>query len=146
MTDTPTTDATEGELPPDAPEPDGEPAEGDDEVSRLRSEAARRRVEARDATERADRLHARLVDQAVATATDGLMADGAEDFARFHDGPVPLDDDGFPDVEAIRSAAEAIIEARPHLAARRFSPIAAGPQGDDAPAPSTILGALRGTV
>lgn len=136
-----TQDTPDGAQPPeDAPEtPDGaQGAEVDDEVTRLRREAAERRVTAREATERADRLHRALLDRTIAAAAGPILADVTDlppgDF---------LDDDDLPDPAKIEAAARALVEAKPHLAARRFAPIPAGPQGDDAPPPTTILGALR---
>lgn len=103
----------------------------DPEVRRLRDEAARRRIDAREATERADRLSTALT---VTAACTGVLTDPA-DFARFHDGPVPTDDDGLPDHDAIRAAAEAIVTGHPHLGDRR-------PRGRG-PAPTTTTSTWR---
>lgn len=151
MTDAPTTDTPEGndqEPTDEAPEGASEAQEAvpeDDEVTRLRREAADRRVAARDAVARADALDAALTERIVAAATAGVLEDQA-DFARFTDGPVPRDEDGLPDEAAIRAAAEAIVEAHPRLGARRFASLPAGPQGADQPAPSNIFDALRSIV
>jgi hypothetical protein len=104
---------------PDAPDT-ADHAEADEadeetvELAKLRAEAARRRVEAREATERADELARRLTAAVIASEAGPLLAD-PEDLGRFHDGPL-TDDAGFPDPAAVRAAAEALAEARPHLA------------------------------
>lgn len=139
MPDEPTPDASADDAP--AVEPDAHPAEEEGaELAKLKDESARRRVEAREATERADRLAARLTELTIATAVEGVMADPT-DLARYLDGPVPTDDDGLPDAEAIKAAAEVIVADRPHLAPRTFRPIDQG--ATDAGGGFDLAGALR---
>jgi hypothetical protein len=116
------------------------PDEEGGELAKLRAEAARRRVEAREATERADELARRLTAAVVAAEAGSLLAD-PEDLARFTDEPL-TDDDGYPDPAKVRAAAEALAEARPHLAARRFAPIDQGADSAD-PGGFDLAGALR---
>jgi hypothetical protein len=91
-------------------------------VQRLRQEAAERRTRARESdeasqaaaarTERA--LHA-LWEARRDAATRDLLADPTD-----LDGTLDmLDDDGLPDSDRIRAAAEALVAAKPHLASRR---------------------------
>ncbi len=102
------------------------------EVRRLRDEAAATRVGSR----RAETLAQRLV-EAQAGAT-GLLADPTD--LRFD--PALLDDEGLPDPGKVRTAAEALIAAKPHLASRT-------PRGDveqgarDDSADVSLAGLLR---
>jgi hypothetical protein len=84
-------------------------------VAGLREEAARYRQRAHDAEQRAESVLEALWQARRAEATRGLLAD-ATDLA----GDVAmLDDDGLPDVERIRAAAEELVKAKPHLGERR---------------------------
>lgn len=142
MTDTEVT-STEPENPETSEDEGVE--DGEDPTKALRDESARRRIEAREANERADRLAARLTTQVIATATADIL-ESPEDFARFHDGPVPTDDDGYPDPKAITESAREIAAAHPRIARRRFSPIPAGPQGATKSAPTSIMEAVRAEI
>ncbi|HEX9993820.1 MAG TPA: hypothetical protein VGB14_12905 [Acidimicrobiales bacterium] len=118
MTDQPT-DPTPG-----APEADADPPEDADTfprsyVERLRAEAADRRTAARDAEARAEALTRRLLTAEVARAVDGVLADG-DDLTAHVPAAELVGEDGLPDAERIRAAAEALAERKPHLAARRF--------------------------
>ncbi|MGI8937255.1 MAG: hypothetical protein ACR2JF_03365 [Iamia sp.] len=133
---------------PDAPpEPEGSPegpeaASDDDALATVRQEAARRRIEARDASALADRLSTVLTERTVAAACAEVLADPS-DYQRFTADAIPVDEEGFPDAEAIRAEAERIATEHPRVAKRRFAPVESGPQGTDQPGPSTILGAVR---
>ncbi len=122
---------------PVTPEVDPETPDDAPEIRSLRDEAARRRVEARTATDRAEALGRRLMTATVERAAGGIL----EDVTDLPDGAY-TDEEGYPDEAAITAAAEALIEAKPHLAKRRFANIDAGAQ-DAPPAPSTIMAALR---
>jgi hypothetical protein len=69
----------------------------------------------RDRAKRADALAERLLAASVATATAGILADPS-DLPASDD---LLDDDGFPDPEAIATAARSLVERKPHLGDRR---------------------------
>jgi hypothetical protein len=100
------------ETPPEAeegqPEPDSFPRSY---VEDLRRESAGYR----DRAKRADALAERLLTASVATATVGILADPT-DLPASDD---LLDDDGFPDPEAIATAARSLVERKPHLGDRR---------------------------
>ena len=107
-TDQNTGDSAASEAADDA----GEPAEGVDTfdrpyVEKIRAEAAASRVRVKDLEAK---LHRLLVEQ------DGQLADPAD----LEFDPTHLDDP-----EALASAIAALLEAKPHLKARRFEPGAA---------------------
>jgi hypothetical protein len=95
-------------------------------VTGLRDESARYRQRAHDAEARSQRALEALWEARRAEATAGLLADPT-DLA----GTVEmLDDDGLPDLERIRTAAEELATRKPHLRERRPSgTIDQGPRG-----------------
>lgn len=88
--------------------PSGDPETFDREyVTKLRDEAAANRVKAK----RAEDAETRLREVAIAQAVQGILTDPtdlgwAEEYA---------DDDGWPDPEKIRAAAEGLVDRKPHL-------------------------------
>lgn len=77
-------------------------------VKQLREEAAANRVKAKRTDDAVDRLRA----LAIVQASSGVLTDPtdlawADDFA---------DDDGWPDAEKIKAAAEELVTRKPHLA------------------------------
>ena len=108
---TPETSPTAG----DAPEQSGDDRGGDQEpetfdrayVQKLRDEAAANRVKAK----RADEAETRLRTLSVEAATRGVLQDPT-DLAWSDD---LNDEDGWPDHDKIRAAAEALAEKKPHL-------------------------------
>lgn len=109
------TEATDVETPVSEPETlEEEPTTFDREyVTRLREEAAQHRVAAKEAAERGDALAELLLARSVEQATAGILRDPSD---------LPFDesfvtDTGAPDLDAIRSAAEALTSTKPYLAA-----------------------------
>jgi hypothetical protein len=118
-----------------------------DYVKRLRDENAARRTAAKEADdraaaagERADRLLAALWDARRAQATADVLADPTD-----LDGTVEmLDDDGVPDPDRIKAAAEALVEAKPHLAARKVvGDVGQGARGKPTPEPFDLSAVIR---
>lgn len=102
-------------------------------IAQLRQEAAEGRVKAK----RADAL-ARQAVKAIA-ASDGRLID-ADDLAFDQQF---LDDEGLVDTDRVRAAIAALVERKPHLAARRpSSSITQGAQPEASQA--TLLDFLRG--
>lgn len=127
MTETPATDTADA-AEVEATEPEFDAGY----VSKLRQEAADNRVKAK----RADDL-ARQVVRAMARA-DGRLID-ADDLA--FDGAF-IDDDGMVDSDRVVAAIDALVERKPHLAARRpNTPIAQGARPE--PENVTLLGILN---
>ena len=124
MMTTTETEATEPQAPDDAPT--------------RRDEAAGRRVEPRQAPERADELGRRLMAATVAAAAGHLLQDVADLPAGTY-----VDDDGFPSADLIRSAAEAHLAEHPHHAKRGFPPIDTDATDATDERPTTLLGAVR---
>jgi hypothetical protein len=93
-------------------EPDTFPREY---VQRLRDEAAGHRIKA----QRADEAVARLTLATITTMTADVLADPTD--LQVTDDL--LDEDGWPDPEKIKAAAQELVARKPHLATRR-------PQGD----------------
>ena len=98
-------------------EPEQQQAEEEQpsELAKVRKEAAERRVLLREAETQRDAFRDRLRSAVVQQATAGILADATDlpwqdDFS---------DDDGFPDAEKIKAAAEALADAKPHLARAR---------------------------
>ena len=87
-------------------------------VEQLRDEAAKYRQRAG----RADEATQRLLDATVRSAASSHLADPT-DLLTFADPDELVDGDGWPDVERITAAAEALAATKPHLAPRR-------PRGD----------------
>lgn len=166
MTDQSTDPATEGQQPSAAPEvpttapeaPEEEPAQYDAAyVRKLRREAADRRREAKEATERVAAQEAELaehrawrLDRAIVDANVGTMglprlADPS-DLMTFTDRAELVDDAGQPDPARISAAIEALIARKPHLAAGfgRMGGAWDGAAGGSNPVPQPSLGELVG--
>jgi hypothetical protein len=93
------------------PPSDGEETFSKDYVEKLRKEAAEHRTRA----QRADALHARVLDMAIREATRDLLAD-PEDIYLSNAEPVEWEDeDGIPDPDKIRAVAEALVKDKPYL-------------------------------
>ncbi len=102
-------------------------------VQKLREEAAGHRVKAK----RADALAARLV--TAQAALTGKLADPTD--LPYEDGL--LDEDGLPDEGRVRAAVDALLERKPHLAARRV--VGDVGQGARPSEPAfSLVGLLRG--
>jgi hypothetical protein len=77
-------------------------------VQRLRDEAATQRIRAK----RADEAEARLRVLTIEAATRGVLTDPTDlPWSEQH-----ADDDGWPDADKIRAAAEELVGRKPHLA------------------------------
>lgn len=74
----------------------------------------------RDRAKKGETALSRLTDSTVREATNGILVDPTD---LTYDEESMSDEDGFPDPEKIKEAAEALIERKPHLAPRR-------PRGD----------------
>lgn len=128
-----------GETPPAADESseleddDDTPAGGEDEISQLRNEAAKRRRQRNEERDRADALGRRLFTELVRNT--GVLIDPDD---------MPFNPELLDDLDALKTAAEEYAESKPHLKARRYTP-AGGNHRQDAPAVS--LGSiLRGNA
>lgn len=110
------------------PETEPEPEPGEDGtfpaevVTRLRREAAERRVAARDAEEatsaanaRLEALGARLLALEVADATRGVLADPTDLLAHVPAADL-VDEEGNPSAERIKAAAAELVTRKAHLA------------------------------
>lgn len=130
---------TEVEAPevPETPEPLGEK-----EAKQLRAESAERRVQNTALQEKVDAQAARLLDATIKSATEGVLADPS-DLLIFVEKDELLDDDGFPDAEKVKAAAEALVEKKSHLAPRRAIDIGQGPRGVPAPETHTFADWIR---
>lgn len=122
-------DEPEGTQEP--PEPDPPQSEGDPEpenandddgdtfdrayVEKLRKEAGDYRVRAK----RADALAAKLLETTIADATRGILADPTDLRANLANETELLDDDGDPDADKIKNAAQELVKTKPHLGDRR---------------------------
>ncbi|WP_299051584.1 hypothetical protein [uncultured Nocardioides sp.] len=103
-----------------------EPGEGEQEpqgdtfprsyVEKIRKESQNYR----DRAKRGETALSRLTVSTVREATSGILVDPTD---LTYDEESMSDEDGFPDPEKIKEAAEALIERKPHLAPRR-------PRGD----------------
>ena len=94
---------------PEAPEDDNGPDEAAETfpreyVQKLRDESAKYRTRAQRADDLARRLHTAL------TAATGKLADPSD---------LPYSEDHLEDPEALTAAVDALLTAKPHLAARR---------------------------
>jgi hypothetical protein len=98
----------------------------DDEIARLKDEAASRRVAAKEATERAEKYRQQVLDYTVKEASAGLLEDHEDAFNAGNPDEDWADDDDPDafDVDKIRASIEAMLERKPHLKAR------AKPRGD----------------
>lgn len=140
----PTTDPTDTTDPEVDAAPEGattDPGDGDgdtfsrDYVEQLRTEAADHRVRAK----RADDLATRLLAATVREATHGVLVDPTD----LPTGDHLLDEDGFPDSDAIATAARELVEAKPHLGvARPAGDIGQGARPDAEP--MGLAGIMRG--
>jgi hypothetical protein len=149
------TDATTDLLEPSeaaTEAPEAEPATFDaDYVKKLRSEAAQRRREAKEATERLTAQEAELAElrearlqRAVADVNAGRMSPLADvsDIWIFADPATFLDDAGKPDPQRIEAAIADVVQRKPHLVAP-VPTITRGVQVGPPPPPPSI-GALIG--
>ena len=110
-------EATTTEEPDNAPE--NEPETFDrDYVTGLRDEAAQHRVRARDLEAEVGQLRDRLLIDNVRHLAADVLADPG-DLLTFQERDDLLDEDGFPDADAIVNAARALAQEKPHLASRR---------------------------
>lgn len=108
--------------PEDSPASESEPEElpeGQESfdrayVEKLRKEAGDYRVKAK----KADEAVARLLDNAIERATNGVLADSSDLLAHV-DPAEMLDDDGYPDEKAITARARELVKSKPHLGDRR---------------------------
>lgn len=108
------------------PEPETFPREV---VERLRRENAKHRTDLRAAEERVERLAAVALVNAV--TAHGTALQDPSDLAHFVKGNDLLDDDGAPDPDRIKAAAERLATEKPHLAARKVADdVGQGPRGD----------------
>ncbi len=120
-------------------------------VTRLRQEAAERRVAARTAGEESlavaagalEALRGRLLNLEIEAATAGVLADPT-DLLTFVNAADLADDDGNPDAGKIKTAAAELASRKPHLAPR-LAPTGDVDQGARAPGPEAfdLAGALR---
>lgn len=83
-------------------------------VEKLRKEAGDYRVKAK----KADEAVARLLDNAIERATNGVLADSSDLLAHVESDEL-LDDDGYPDESKITARARELVKAKPHLGDRR---------------------------
>ncbi|MEX0983671.1 MAG: hypothetical protein WD096_01330 [Actinomycetota bacterium] len=104
-------------------------------VERLRRESAEYRTRAR----RAEELESRLSDAVVREGAAGVLED-PDDLLRHREADDLLDDDGFPDVEKVRSAARELVATKPHLTTRRPEGESIKARGPSRPARSTSQG------
>jgi hypothetical protein len=132
---------------PDPPEPTEptDPKPGDDGkfdaeyVHQLRDEAAARRVESKAATERADAMAKRISTMTVADAAGPILTDPA-DLTRYVDEAELAGDDGLPDPELVKAAAEKLAVEKPGLAKHRVAGDAGqGPRGTPVPGATVDL-------
>lgn len=100
-------------------------------VESLRKEAAEHRVKAGDRDQLAQRLQATLI------AQTGRLVDGAADL-------VPFDEALLTDPDALSKALSELLEARPYLAKPQRPAGDVGQGRGAAPAPFSLLDALRG--
>lgn len=157
--DTPTTTEPVQEAPtPDADGPEEEPATFDAEyVRKLRSEAAQRRREVKEAEERltaqgaelaelrAWRLERSIVDGNTTPMGVPQLADPS-DLLAYTDAATLVDEAGKADPERIKAAIAALIERKPHLRAGHGRQGGAwdGSEGGSNPVPQPSLGTLVG--
>jgi len=129
-TDEPTTDtaSTTEQTETPAAEPDTFPRSY---VESLRRESAEHRTRAADRDQLAQRLQATLV------ARTGRLVEGADDL-------VPFDEAHLTDPEALGKALDDLLEARPYLAKPQRPSGDVGQGKGAAPAPFSLLDALRG--
>ena len=134
-------EATTTEEPDNAPE--NEPETFDrDYVTGLRDEAAQHRVRARDLETEVGQLRDRLLIDNVRHLAADVLADPG-DLLTFQERDDLLDEDGFPDADAIVNAARALAQEKPHLASRRpAGPIEQGAR-DEGDRTVDLAGILR---
>lgn len=100
-------------------------------VESLRRESAEHRTKAADRDALAQRLQATLV------AQTGRLVEGADDL-------VPFDEAHLTDPDALSAALDALLEARPYLAKPQRPSGDVGQGKGAAPAPFSLIDALRG--
>lgn len=128
----------DGETPPaddeiSELEDDDTPAGGDDEISQLRNEAAKRRRQRNEERDRADALGRRLFTELVRST--GILIDPDD---------MPFNPELLEDLDALKTAAEEYAESKPHLKARRYTPTGGNHRQDT---PAVSLGSiLRGNA
>lgn len=141
MTDTiEETEQTEGQQDPATDDTTTVDAAGEEDqdqfpreyVEQLREEAKTKRIEAKDATDRADQLAQRL-HTALVAATGRLQDPGDLDF-----DPTHLDD-----AEALTTAVDDLLARKPHLASRR--PAGSIGQGETSGSDNVDLAAMLRT-
>lgn len=135
MTDTTETDTTE-EVDPNVPPVEEETEEETEEeaetfpreyVEKLRDENARYRQRAQQSDELATRLHTTMVE------ATGRLADPTD---------LPFEESHLEDTDALHSAIDALLESKPHLAARK--PVGSIGQGATTEAAGVdLVGLLR---
>ena len=133
--------------PPAPPEADGDEGEDDEDdeddegdtfprsyVKRLRERSAGYRTRAKESEERAATLERALFTERV-RALD-LLADPED---------LPFNADALEDPDALRAAAEALVQKRPHLRRRGTTgPEVGAREHDDGTEPVSLLGIMRG--
>jgi hypothetical protein len=125
------TDAPTGE--PETPVDDAKTFDAE-YVTKLRAEAAEARTKAKEASTRGDTLAELLLTRSIEAATAGVLHDPS-DLPR--DGDY-FADDGSPDLDKIKAAAEALAETKPYLATVRGDVA----QGAKEPNPAPSFGEL----
>lgn len=122
-------------------------------VTKLRTEAADRRTAAQEAEtarqaaeEAVSGLRARLLTAEVVAAATGVLVDPS-DLIKLGDPADLVDDNGEPDPDRIKTAAEKLAADRPHLAAKRVTgDVGQGARGGTTPPPVDFGGRLRAAV
>ena len=130
--------ATQMSTTPETPPGDEETTFPRRYVEELREESARYRARAQTAEE----ASARLMALTIASATREILADPT-------DLPISdelTDEEGWPDPEKIRAAAEDLAARKPHLRVRRPSGDIGQGAREEPPAPFSLMDALRGTA
>lgn len=156
-TPTTTTEPVQEAPTPGADGPEAEPATFDAEyVRKLRSEAAARRREAKEASERVTAQDAELgelrawrLERTIADVSGSLgnpsLADPS-DLLTYADPATLVDDEGKADPEKIKDAIAELVERKPHLRAGFGQQGGAwgGSEGGTNPVPPPSLGSLIG--
>lgn len=119
-------------------------------VHELRGEAASHRARARDLEQQVDELQGQVdtyrereVDRAIRTAATDRLAD-PDDLTVHVDRDSLLTDDGDPNPDAIETAIDQLIEAKPHLRVRPQGSADGGSRGAPAVRPPSFGDFLRG--
>jgi len=142
MSDEPGTIDEPTDEPDEESEPDPDAAEDGTfprtYVEQLRREGAEHRTRAR----RADEMESRLLATIIREATAEILED-PDDLWRGHESADFLDDDGYPDPEKVRAAAENLARSKPHLAKRRAAGDVDQGARPEAAEPVSLAGILR---